>query len=103
MERGYRYRIYPTPEQEVLMSKTFGCVRFVYNWGLELKSRLWKEEHKSIGRFELQDLMQKELKTKYEWLKEVNSQSLQFAIKQLSDAYNLFFKGPVTYPVFKPK
>lgn len=103
MERGYRYRIYPTPEQEVLMSKTFGCVRFVYNWGLELKSRLWKEEQKNIGRFELQGLMQKELKTKHEWLKEVNSQSLQFAVKQLSDAYNLFFKGTGRYPIFKSK
>lgn len=103
MERGYRYRIYPTPEQEVLMSKTFGCVRFVYNWGLELKSRLWNEQQKSIGRFELQDLMQKELKSKHEWLKEVNSQSLQFAVKQLTDAYNLFFKGTGRYPVFKSK
>ena len=103
MERGYRYRIYPTPEQEVLILKTFGCVRFVYNWGLELKSRLWKEEQKGISRFELQDLMQKELKSKHEWLKEVNSQSLQFAVKQLTDAYNLFFKGTRRYPVFKSK
>ena len=47
--------------------------------------------------------MQKELKTKYEWLKEVNSQSLQFAVKQLTDAYNLFFKGTGRYPVFKSK
>ena len=47
MERGYRYRIYPTDEQKVLMAKTFGCVRFVYNWGLDLKQKLWKEEKKS--------------------------------------------------------
>ena len=103
MQRGYRYRIYPNAEQEVLMAKTFGCVRYVYNWGLNLKSKLWKEEQKSISRFELQDLMQRELKKEHEWLKEVNSQSLQFAVKQLSDAYNLFFKGTGKYPKLKSK
>ena len=43
MLRAYKYRIYPTPEQEVLFAKTFGCVRVVYNWALDIKSNLYKE------------------------------------------------------------
>ena len=37
MLRAYKYRIYPTEEQKVLLAKTFGCCRFVYNWALNLK------------------------------------------------------------------
>ena len=49
MLRAYKYRIYPTEEQEVLFAKTFGCVRVVYNWGLDIKSNLYKDKKESIG------------------------------------------------------
>lgn len=103
MERGYRYRIYPTDEQKVLMEKTFGCVRFVYNWGLELKQKLWKEDQKSISAVELINRMASELKPEYEWLSEVNSQSLQYILRQLTTAYDNFFKHKAKYPNFKSK
>ena len=44
MLRAYRYRIYPTEEQKVLLAKTFGCCRFVYNWALNLKIQTYKQE-----------------------------------------------------------
>lgn len=103
MERGYRYRIYPNDEQKVLMAKTFGCVRFVYNWGLDLKQKLWKEEQKSIGAVELINRMASELKSEHEWLTEVNSQSLQYVLRQLTTAYDNFFKHKAKYPNFKSK
>lgn len=103
MQRGYRYRIYPTVEQEDLLAKTFGCVRYVYNWGLNLKSELWKDEHKSIGVTELINRMASELKPEHEWLSEVNSQSLQYVLRQLATAYDNFFKGHNKYPKFKSK
>jgi putative transposase len=47
--KGYKYRIYPTKEQEILLSKTFGCCRFVYNQLLAKKIELYKENGKSIS------------------------------------------------------
>lgn len=53
MLRAYKYRIYPTDEQKLLLAKTFGCCRFVYNWALNLKIEAYKQEKKSIGNVEL--------------------------------------------------
>lgn len=103
MLRAYKYRIYPTDEQKVLFAKTFGCVRVVYNWALDLKSNLYKENEISISRFELQTRLRNGLKREKEWLKEVNSQSLQYSLLQLDAAFKNFFKKNGKYPNFKSK
>ena len=103
MLRAYKYRIYPTEEQKILFAKTFGCVRYVYNWGLDIKSKLYKEKKESIGLFALQSQMKSELKAENEWLGEVNSQALQMAIRNLDAAYRNFFKKNGRYPTFKSK
>ena len=103
MLRAYKYRIYPTDEQKVLFAKTFGCVRVVYNWALDLKSNLYKENEISISRFELQTRLRDGLKREKEWLKEVNSQSLQYSLLQLDAAFKNFFKKNGKYPNFKSK
>ncbi len=59
MLRAYKYRIYPTDEQKVLLAKTFGCCRFVYNWALNLKIEAYKQEKKSVAYKEVQDRMVK--------------------------------------------
>ena len=103
MLRAYRYRIYPNEEQKVMFAKTFGCVRFVYNWALETKSRLWKEEKKNISCYELQKLMVVTLKKDFEWLGEVNAQSLQRSIRNMDTAYTNFFKHGARFPNFKSR
>ena len=103
MLRAYRYRIYPNEEQKVMFAKTFGCVRFVYNWALETKSRLWKEEKKNISCYDLQKLMAATLKKEYEWLCEVSSHALKFSIKNMDTAYQNFFKHGAKYPNFKSR
>ena len=103
MLRGYRYRIYPTEEQQVLLAKHFGCVRFVYNWALDTKQRAWKEEQKNVSAFDLNSLLKNELKKENDWLSEVNSQSLQYAIRQMDAAYKNFFKKNAKFPNFKKK
>lgn len=103
MLRAYKYRIYPTDEQKVLFAKTFGCVRVVYNWALDLKSNLYKENEISISRFELQTRLRDGLKREKEWLKEVNSQSLQYSLLQLDAGFKNFFKKNGKYPNFKSK
>ena len=47
--RAFRYRFYPTPEQDSLLRRTVGCVRLVYNKALEARSRAWKERQEKVG------------------------------------------------------
>ena len=103
MLRAYKYRIYPTKEQEVLFAKTFGCVRVVYNWALDIKSNLYKESQENISRFALQSKLCDELKKEKPWMKDTNSQSLQYALLQLDTAFKNFFKKNGKYPNFKSK
>lgn len=49
MLRAYKYRIYPTDDQKVLLAKTFGCCRFVYNWALNLKKAAYEERKETRG------------------------------------------------------
>jgi len=101
--RTYKYRLYPTKEQEVLIAKTFGCVRFIYNRCLALKSEAFQSETKeNISLFALANRLsgwKDEEDTK--WLAEVNSQSLQMAIRNLDNAYTRFFREKKGFPKFK--
>lgn len=104
MLRAYKYRIYPNEEQKVLFAKTFGCCRFVYNWALSLKIEAYKNSKESLGNVYLTNLMKSELKQKNEWLKEVNSQSLQSSLRNLDMAYKNFFRDKkVGFPNFKSR
>lgn len=105
MLRAYKYRIYPTEEQKVLLAKTFGCCRFVYNWALKLKIEVYKQEKKSIGNVELTNRMKRELKTEHEWLGKVNSQALQSSLRNLDTAFKNFFRDThaVGFPKLKSK
>ena len=105
MLRAYKYRIYPTGEQKALLAKTFGCCRFVYNWALNLKITAYKERKETLGNVYLTNLMKSELKAEHEWLSEVNSQSLQSALRNLDTAYTNFFRNTkaVGFPRFKSR
>ena len=105
MLRAYKYRIYPTEEQKVLLAKTFGCCRFVYNWALNLKIEAYRQEKKSIGNIELTNRMKSKLKAEHEWLGEVNSQALQSSLRNLDTAYKNFFRDThaVGFPKFKSR
>lgn len=105
MLRAYKYRIYPTGEQKVLFAKTFGCCRFVYNWALNMKITAYKERKETLGNVYLTNLMKSELKAEHDWLSEVNSQSLQSALRNLDTAYTNFFRNSkaVGFPRFKSR
>ena len=105
MLRAYKYRIYPTGEQKVLFAKTFGCCRFVYNWALNLKITAYREHKETLGNVYLTNLMKSELKAEHDWLSEVNSQSLQSALRNLDTAYTNFFRNSkaVGFPRFKSR
>jgi len=103
MPLRYNYRIYPTPEQCVQLGQTFGCVRFVYNWGLALRSKGWKDGRR-IGYPETDRLLT-QLKKEPEriWLNEVSSVPLQQSLRHLQTAFVNFFDKRAGYPTFKKK
>lgn len=102
--RAFKYRIYPTSAQASLLSKHFGCVRWLYNRSLELKTTAWTERKENITRYQLSAELPA-LKSSDEtcWLKEVNAQSLQQALVNLDTAYVKFFRSGAKFPKFKSK
>jgi putative transposase len=100
--KGYKYRIYPNKKQEIFLMKSFGCVRFIYNWALALKNQEYTNTKKSSNYYELNKKLP-ELKKENEWLNEVYSQSLQSALRNLDNAFTRFFKKQAKYPRFKSK
>ena len=90
--KAYLYRIYPTKEQEVLIQKTFGCVRFVYNHFLNDRITEYKENGKSLSFFQ-QNRALTDLKKECPWLQEPDKNALQYALRDLNTAYQNFFRG----------
>lgn len=99
---SYKYRLVPTPEQEVLLAKHFGCVRFVYNEFLALRMKEYKTNKRTLRRSDNEKALPL-LKLTYTWLKEVGSQSLQYAVECLQDAYSGFFGCSKTGKKLKQK
>ena len=102
MLRRYQYRLYPTEDQKTLIAKHLGCCRFVYNWALNLKNTAYHDEGISLSKYALMKQLPA-LKEELPWLKEVNAQSLQQSIHNLSRAFTNFFEGRAEEPTFKKK
>ena len=102
MNKSFKVRIYPTQEQRVLLEKTFGANRFVYNYFLNLKSKLY-EFYKIRLSYTNSSKVLTELKKQKTWLREVDSVSLQQTLRDLDSAYQNFFNGRGKYPKFKRK
>lgn len=102
MEKAYKYRIYPNKKQKEIIAKTFGCCRFVYNTYLAKRIETYEKDKTTFTYVQCANDM-KNLKTKLEWLKEVDSTALQSSLKDLDSAYRKFFKEHTGYPKFKSK
>ena len=95
--KAYKFRLYPTDDQKVLINKTFGCKRFVYNYYLN-----YFKENKGKFRFDLHKDLPK-LKEENEFLKEVDSSVLCSAVDDLCKAFNDYYAKRKGYPNFKSK
>jgi putative transposase len=101
MLKGLKYRLYPTKFQKDLIAKHIGSSRFVYNLALETKTTAYVGSKHNFSPFDLIKQLP-ELKKECEWLKEVNSQSLQQSIQNMDIAFKKFFKG-AGFPKYKSK
>ena len=102
--KGYRMRIYPTEEQQIYFAKNFGCCRYVYNTFLDKRISEYKENKttKNYNKCSAELTALKKDKD-HLWLNEVDSTSLQRALKNLDTAYTNFFEHRAKYPKKKKK
>jgi putative transposase len=104
MQRAYRYRFYPTPEQESLLRRTVGCCRFVYNRALALRQEAWAQRQEKISGYALiKKITDWKKDPETEWLSEVSNVPLQQAVNNLESAFQNFFAKRAKYPSFKKK
>jgi putative transposase len=109
-KKGFKYRIYPTLEQQVFLEKTFGCCRKVWNTLLAeavVEHKLFKQDKNVKPSLNSYDFCRKLTKLKndqyYEYLNEVSSKALQISALSLGNSFQKFFKEKKGYPKFKSK
>src|ERR1700678_1649228 len=99
---SYKMRLKPTKEQKILLNKHFGCIRYIYNHFLSKNIKEYKE-NKTKFSYKRNSAEIPKLKKELNWLKEVNSQSIQYATECFRDAYQSFFEKISGFPKFKKK
>jgi putative transposase len=103
-QRAYRYRFYPTEEQEQLLRRTLGCVRLVYNRALHTRTEGWYERQERIDYKQTSAMLTAWKKQEdLEFLNEVSCVPLQQGLRNLQKAFANFWAGRAKYPNFKKK
>ena len=103
MNKGVKFRIYPNKEQDNLILQTFGCCRLIYNEGLDIRDKAYKNGKKA--NYTQTSVMLTNLKKddNFSFLKSVDSVALQQSLRDLDRAYQNFFKKKAKFPHFKSK
>ena len=100
INKGYKFRLYPNKEQAVLINKTLGCARLVYNYYLDKKINLYKDNKTSLSCYDcINDL--KNFKIDHPFISEIDSMSLRCSLFNLDNSYKKFFKEGAGFPKFK--
>jgi putative transposase len=104
MQKAFKYRFYPTPEQETLLRRTLGCTRLVYNRALSERTQAWYERQERVGYIETSAMLTAWKKEEeLQFLNEVSCVPLQQGLRHLQTAFSNFFAGRAKYPNFKKK
>lgn len=104
VQLAYRFRFYPTAEQENLLRRTLGCARLVYNKALALRSQAWTAEQRNVTyRDTSKALTEWKRSEELRFLNDVSCVPLQQALRHLQQAYSAFFDHTGDFPAFKRK
>jgi putative transposase len=104
VKRAYKFRFYPTPEQEENLARTFGCARFAYNYMLRQRTDAWFQRQEKVGYADTSTMLTALKKTpEHVWLNEVSSVPVQQSLRHLQTAFSNFFARRARYPAFKRK
>jgi putative transposase len=104
VKRAYKFRFYPTQEQAAELSRTFGCVRKVYNLALDARTRAWFTEQRRVTYGQTSAMLTEWKKSEdLAFLSEVSSVPLQQCLQHLQAAFTGFFAKRARYPRFKSR
>ncbi|MBE9117287.1 transposase [Lusitaniella coriacea LEGE 07157] len=104
LRKALKVRLYPTLEQQVILSQHFGCARWWWNYALNQSIETYKETGKSLGQSALNAFLPKLKKAEEtRWLSQCYSQVLQATTLNLTTAYKNFFAGRARFPRYKSK
>jgi putative transposase len=104
VQRAYRYRCYPTPEQAGQLARTFGCVRLVYNRALEARTSAWYTQQRRVSYVDTSAMLTAWKRTEeLAFLNEVSSVPLQQTLRHLQGAFAAFWAGRARYPRYKSR
>jgi putative transposase len=104
IQKSIKVRIYPRESDKELLAKHFGVRRFIYNKFLEIREKEYRENGKTLNYNDCCALVtQMKKDPSFAWLKEVNAQSIQAALKDLDNSYKRFFRKISKFPKFKTK
>ena len=104
VKRAYRYRFYPSELQAQELSRTFGCVRLVYNRALEVRTAAWYNEQRRVSYVQTSAMLTEwKRHPELAFLREVSSVPLQQSLRHLQGAFTNFFDKRAKYPTFKSK
>lgn len=102
--KAYQYRLKPNEPQKILILKSIGACRFVYNYCLNLRIEAYQKQAKRLSVYDLKRIITELKKVEgYKWLQEVNSQSLQESVFNLDSAFTKFFREKKGFPNYKSK
>jgi putative transposase len=104
VKRAYKYRFYPSPEQETELLRTFGCVRKVWNLALDARTEAWYQRRERVTYVQSSALLTGWKRSQeYAYLNEVSSVPLQQALRHLQGAFASFWDKRAEYPRFKSR
>ncbi|WAL73402.1 RNA-guided endonuclease TnpB family protein [Kitasatospora sp. YST-16] len=104
VKRAFKFRFYPTDAQAAELSRTFGCVRKVYNMALQARTEAWSLRQERINYNTTSAMLTAWKKTEeLAYLSEVSSVPLQQTLRHLQGAFTNFFAKRAKYPTFKSK
>lgn len=103
VKRAFKYRFYPTDAQAAELSRTFGCVRKVYNLALAARTQAWvRQERVNYNQTSAMLTVWKRTQ-ELAYLGEVSSVPLQQTLRHLQVAFTNFFGKRAQYPRFKSR
>jgi putative transposase len=104
VKRAFKYRFYPTEEQAGELLRTFGCVRYVYNRALEVRTTAWYRQQRRVSYAQTSAMLTKwKHDPETAWLSEVSSVPLQQTLRHLQSAFVAFWSKQAKYPRFKSR
>lgn len=104
VKRAYRFRFYPSQEQQQELRRTFGCVRKVYNLALEARTRAWYDEQRRVSYVQTSAMLTEwKHDPELSYLCEVSSVPLQQSLRHLQGAFTNFFERRALYPQRKSR